>query len=504
VTHPSLADSASYGGRDEVRAMNNPKKKDQIRILAIETSCDETAAAVVTAAPTELRIQRNYEITNSDPSSQAPQDDIGCFPVVLSNIISSQIDLHAKTGGIVPEVASRAHTESIIAVINEALIAAQSRKSKVENQNYGVDYSKKLTAESPQLKADLLKQITHIAVTAGPGLIGSLLVGFNTAKTLAYGLDIPIIPINHIEGHIYSALCTESLPNYESKRNYENTDKASSYKLTAKNFPILALTVSGGHTSLTLMKGHGVYENIGSTRDDAAGEAFDKVAQLLGLGFPGGPAISKLAEKFRTKALQASEASEACKLELPRPMIDEPNFDFSFSGLKTAVLLETNKRKITHTDLIHRKDTDRESDQRINGLTDNDREEIAYSFEEAVVDVLVTKTIRAAKKYGPKAILLAGGVAANKRLREELVNRLLANPESEYRNPKQILNSNDQNRKFNVHNSYFMSHIPELLIAPLKLCGDNAAMIGLAAFYRIVQNDTKKWDGVEVNSNLSL
>jgi len=230
----------------------------EIKILAIETSCDETAAAVI-----------------------GEKDD---RPMILSNIVSSQVDMHAKTGGVVPEVASRAHMEAMIPVIEEAL--------REENLN-------------SKLKIDnCLKDITHIAITVGPGLIGSLLVGFNTAKSLAYALNIPIIPINHIEGHIYSAFTEKfSIINNQflNKSQINNFQKAGSYKLTPESFPILALTVSGGHTSLTLVKDHGVYENIGSTLDDAAGEAFDKVAKLLGLGYPGGPAVSKIAAAYREK-----------------------------------------------------------------------------------------------------------------------------------------------------------------------------------------------------------
>jgi N6-L-threonylcarbamoyladenine synthase len=464
-------------------------KSEPIKILAIETSCDETAAAVIgTEEPKNGRTEEH--------------------PVVLSNIISSQVDLHAKTGGIVPEVASRAHVESIIAVINEALITANNQDTRykiqtnpkfeyrnsrqIQNPNDQISKPKKLTAISYKLKADLLGQISHLAVTAGPGLIGSLLVGFNTAKAMAYALDIPAVPINHIEGHIYSAFAEEIRnPKSEIRNKFKNSkiQKLNCFELRASSFefPTLCLTVSGGHTSLTLMRDHGVYENIGSTRDDAAGEAFDKVAQLLGLGFPGGPAVSKLAEQFRNRISKSEipsrkyESNESTKLRIdqcksadkikgsvnnivfPRPMIDEPNFDFSFSGLKTAVLMEVKKR------LKNRKTEE---------LKNIEKEEIAYAFEEAAVDVLVTKTLRAAKRYKPKAVLLAGGVAANRRLRAELEKKL--------------------------HEASEASEASKLLIAPMELCGDNAAMIGLAAYYHIQKGDTKKWDEIEVDSNLRL
>ncbi|OGD63528.1 hypothetical protein A2215_02305 [Candidatus Berkelbacteria bacterium RIFOXYA2_FULL_43_10] len=519
-----------------------------IKILAVETSCDETAAAII-----------------GEKASQASEASAasGREAVVLSSVVSSQIDLHAKTGGIVPEVASRAHVESIIPVIEEALLQANNQETRYNNQlNSNIQYQtpKKLTADSSKLKADLLGQITHLAVTAGPGLIGSLLVGFNTAKAMAYALDIPIVPINHIEGHIYSALSGENSKIQETitkqirNPNDQNPEPRKLMKLEASQaleagikFPILSLTVSGGHTSLTLMRDHGVYENIGSTRDDAAGEAFDKVAQLLGLGFPGGPAISKLAEKFRNgnskiqatrykqnsnpknqneiprpinyahgkqardddpkklksylpevashHAMQAGDLTTS-NLRLPRPMIDEPNFDFSFSGLKTAVLMEV--KKLTANSLQ---------------LSASQKEEIAYAFEEAAVDVLVTKTMRAAKRYKPKAVILAGGVAANKRLRAELEKRLLANSKIQETITKQYSTTNHQNGILNqvqddnskklTANSYNLK-APELLIAPMELCGDNAAMIGLAAFYHIVKGDTRKWDEIEVNSNMKL
>lgn len=350
--------------------------------MAIETSCDETAAAVI-----------------------GVEND---RPVVLSNIISSSADLHAKTGGIVPEVASRAHMEAMMPVVEEALDQA---KLKIEN-------------------------ITHIAATNGPGLIGSLLVGFNAAKTIAYARDLPFIPINHIEGHIYSAFSRES--------NISN--------LKSKIFPILALTVSGGHTSLTMMKDHGKYETIGETIDDAAGEAFDKVAKLLGLGYPGGPIVSKFASKFRDKA----SSYQLSAISFPRPLLNKPNFDFSFSGLKTAVLTQVLKLKAKSSK-----------------LTASQKQEICFAFEEAAVDVLTTKTVRAARKYKPRAVILAGGVAANKRLREALSYQLSA--------------------------AGF-----KLFVPPIELCGDNAAMIGLAAYYHIVKNNIPELFSTTVDSNTAL
>ncbi len=424
---------------------NNP-----IQILAIETSCDETAASLV--------------VENDGK------------PEVISNIVSSQIDLHTKTGGVVPEVASRAHIESILPVIDEALTGSK------------------------------LEEITHIAVTAGPGLIGSLMVGFDSAKSLAYGLDLPIVPINHIEGHIYSALTQDlnSKPqtlnskqiqnkNDQNSKQFKeldnsNLDIVSDLEFGSSEFPLIALTASGGHTSLTLMQNHGEYQTIGETLDDAAGEAFDKVARLLGLGYPGGPIVSKLAEQYRNKnikrqntpRLQSGQANSkqisnsesqiqkdqgksvkeisdgGFRLTFPRPMLSRPSFDFSFSGLKTAVLTEVKKRTA-------------------NGerLTANEKKEICFAFEEATVDVLVAKTLKAAKKYKPKAVILAGGVSANKRLREVISKAM-------------------------VENGF------KLMLPPKDMTGDNASMIGLAAYYHIVRDELSSWDKIELDSNMKL
>jgi N6-L-threonylcarbamoyladenine synthase len=363
--------------------------KKNIKILAIESSCDETAASVVG--------EKNGRLT------------------ILSSIVSSQIDLHAKTSGVVPEVASRAHMEAIIPVVAEALLSTRGNLSEIDYQ---------------EAVSILKNEIDYIAVTAGPGLIGSLLVGYNAAKTIAYSLDKPIIPINHIEGHIYSVFSGEN----------QNEIK----------FPILSLTVSGGHTSMTLMRDHGEYENIGATLDDAAGEAFDKVARLLELGYPGGPIVSKLAAEFREKGKDAA-------IIFPRPILSNGTFNFSFSGLKTAVLqCALNIKK------------ERE-------LTPEDKIEICAAFEDAVVDVLTTKTIRAAKKYEPKTVILAGGVAANSFLRKEL--------------------------EFHISELEFET---KFIPAPMKLCGDNAAMIGLAAYYHILKNNVSAWDKIKVDSNVEL
>jgi N6-L-threonylcarbamoyladenine synthase len=291
--------------------MNATRQKS--RILAIETSCDETSAAVVEDGRT-----------------------------ILSNIIASQVDLHAQFGGVFPEVASRQHVEVIHTVVQQAL----------EKAHMGLD------------------DIDCIAVTRGPGLVGSLLVGVNMAKGLALARNKPFLGINHIEGHIYSLWLTEHVEEIE--------------------FPLLTLVVSGGHTELYLMTDHGQYQHLGGTLDDAAGEAFDKVGRVLGLPFPGGPAIDKLAP-----------SGSATAFKFPRAVMED-GYNFSFSGLKTAV-----SRQIKHFN-----------------KTKLPVEDLAASFQTAVVDALVTKTERAAAAYGVTAVHLTGGVSANKELRRTMTEQV--------------------------------------------------------------------------------
>lgn len=278
-----------------------------VSVLGIETSCDETAAAVVVDAQN-----------------------------VLSSVVSSQVEQHARFGGVVPEIASRAHVELLTPVVARALIEAGISDDHVD----------------------------AVAATVGPGLVGSLLVGVSAAKALALVWDIPFVAVNHLEAHMYAAFLEE--PDLE--------------------LPLLVLLVSGGHTLLVVMRGHGQYEIVGSTIDDAAGEAFDKVARYLGLGYPGGPAIDRVAMD-----------GNAAAVAFPRAMAAD-GLDFSFSGLKTAVINHVRK----HPDL--------------------DTIDVAASFQEAVVDVLVTKARRAAREFGAKGVVLAGGVAANSRLRERILD----------------------------------------------------------------------------------
>lgn len=336
-----------------------------MRILAIETSCDETGVAIV------------EKTTNQD------------HVFITSTILASSLTLHAKTGGIIPEIAAREQVKGIIPCIDAVLQETQSTPDSLD----------------------------AIAVTYGPGLIGSLLVGIETAKTLSYLWQKPLIPVNHLIGHIYANFLAtkESLPDHVQ-------------------FPALALIVSGGHTDLVLMKNHGSFILLGGTRDDAAGEAFDKIGRLLGMPYPAGPIIEQKAKQGNPKSFN-----------FPRPMINSEDFDFSFSGLKTAALREIQK----HTE-------DEKQDETFIA-------NIASSVQEAIVAVLTKKTIDAAKKYHVASILLAGGVAANQRLRERL------------------------------HKEVSNQKLPMNIIAPQKsLCTDNGAMIGAAALYNYHPIDLNK------------
>lgn len=339
-------------------------------ILGIETSCDETAAAVLT--------------NNTDNTS-----------TLLSNTVASSLSLHAKTGGIIPEIAAREQLKYILPVITKAL-------------EDGVGFSLTTT------KKNDIPPIDAIAVTYGPGLIGSLLVGVETAKTLSLLWDKPLIPVNHLYGHLYA--------------NWISTNEYQGPKIS---FPALALIVSGGHTDLVLMKSHSDITVIGGTRDDAAGEAFDKIGRLLNLPYPAGPTISRLAQKGDPKAFN-----------LPRPMIGTPDFDFSFSGLKTAVLNLVKKHSWDFTDT-----TFSQNNQQL--LYD-----LCASAETAIVDVLVKKLIKAAKAYDVSTILLGGGVAANTKL-------------------KQTLHQTASNQLPGT----------TVIVPPPYLCTDNAAMIAAAAYF---------------------
>lgn len=322
-----------------------------MKILGIESSCDETAAAVV-----------------EDGTK------------ILSNVIASQVELHSRYGGIVPEVASRQHLLSAIPIAERSLADAKVSSS----------------------------DLSAIAVTNGPGLAGSLLVGVNLAKAIALAWDLPLIGINHLEAHIYANWLGQDIP----------------------IFPLIALIVSGGHTDLVLMKDHGELLRLGRTRDDAAGEAFDKVARVLGLGYPGGPAIEQAAREGIPR------------YRLPRAWLKGSD-DFSFSGLKTAVVRLAEESAIP-----------------TGPYPNSVAADIAASFQQAVVDVLVTKTTATASRHGAKQVLIAGGVAANELLRETIVRR----------SPTPVL-------------------IPET-----ALCTDNAAMVASCGYFHLLAGEVAGWD----------
>ena len=379
-----------------------------VKILAIETSCDDTSVAIVENGTT-----------------------------VLSNVISSQIDLHSRYGGVVPEIASRAHVEKIIPAVASSLYKAKC--------DWG--------------------DIDAIAVTQGPGLMGSLLVGVNTARTLANLKNKPLVAVNHLEGHIYANFIskyqnTNDKLQIKDKREINRLDRfGQANNKRELKFPLLVLTVSGGHTNIVYMKDHLHYKILGQTIDDAAGEAFDKVAKLLGLGYPGGPIISKLAEKGDPEAYNfpRSDLTPPPKRDGRGYLIQsKPSLNFSFSGLKTAVLTEVKRNpRITNNKLQ---------------ITN-----ICASFQQAVIDILIRNIANAIKMYKPKYVLLSGGVASNNELRLQLGERL---------------KTNDERLSF--------------FVPPIILCTDNAAMIGAAAYQKYLRKQFTDWQKLSPDPNMKL
>lgn len=339
-----------------------------ITLLAIESSCDETGVSVVRKKGQEIQI--------------------------LSELIASQVNIHEATGGVIPEVAAREHMNII-----SPMIASAMQKANITKDD-----------------------LNGIALTVGPGLMPALAIGVQAARTLAYAWNKPIVPVHHIEGHIYSALLeAESLPDA---------------------FPALALIVSGGHTMLIEIEKHLTYKILGQTRDDAAGEVFDKVARMLKLSYPGGPKVSELAKQGNPNAFK-----------FPRPMKSSHDLDFSYSGLKTAVLYQV--RELGES------------------ITEQDKANIAASFEEAVVDSLAGKLVQALEQRQYKSILLAGGVAANSVLRTRIQREADA-------------------------------HAMALYIAPNSLCGDNATMIGEAGLFAYEAGRKKNWQEIDASARVSI
>lgn len=410
-----------------------------MKILAIETSCDETAIALV-------RFQNSR-------------------PKILSNIISSQVKIHRKWGGVVPSLAKREHQKNLVPVLVKALREAgllkriKDHRSKIKDQEFEKlkdilireeHLYKKLKQflanyQKPKIDASTLlsipstlssgrsaalsdnRRVDLITVTAGPGLEPALWVGVNFARALSYFWRLPIIPVNHIEAHIFANFIGKS---------FEIHDKTI--------FPVVCLSASGGHTQLLLIKDYGKYKLLGETRDDTAGECFDKVARMLGLGYPGGPVIERLAKKGNPEFFN-----------FPRPMIYTKDYDFSFSGLKTAVLYFLKK---------HNKN-----------IIKKYKNDICASFQQAVVDVLVAKTVRAVKEFKVKTIILAGGVAANEKLSKQLQARIQKEiPDTKY------------------------------LIPDTRFCTDNAAMVAMAAYFHWLKGETKNWKEIKADANLKI
>lgn len=372
-------------------------------ILGIETSCDETAAAV-------LR-----------------RDESGIH--VLSNVVASSAELQATFGGVIPEQAAREQLKAIIPVIQAAIDSAELTIDKID----------------------------AIAVTYGPGLIGSLLIGVETAKTLALVWGKPLIPVNHLLGHFYANWIESADSRLQIADSEDSTDDKPS-AISHPQFPCIGLLVSGGHTDLVLFKDHMEYEYLGGTRDDAAGECFDKSARLMGLPYPGGPEISRLAK-----------SGDSSKIKLPKPMMDSGDFDFSFSGLKTAVSnIISEELGKTQEAGISENQTSRNSDESgTPSLSESFRNNLAASIEQTIIDVLIKKTMGASKKFGISEIMIAGGVAANENLSAGLrrISHVIV------RNPQKIF------------------------------CTDNGAMIAAAGFFTAPSVDPLQ---LQANPNISL
>lgn len=387
-----------------------------MKVLAIETSCDETGICILEHTLDTIHIR--------------------------GNALASQIDIHAQYGGVFPALAKRAHAEKLVSLLTEALTQAGllTAGSVSTDLSWMDDKDATLRDALTDFFASYAKpDIDYIAVTVGPGLEPALWVGVNAARALASVWNIPVIPINHMEGHVVTAAI---------EKTAEDT-----YKFGDLQFPVLSLLVSGGHTELVIAEAFGNYKKIGATRDDAVGEAFDKVARVLGLPYPGGPAVSALAAKWRSSFDFAQDEN---KFSLPRPMLHSGDYDFSFSGIKTAVLYAAKE---------------------IGELTDDQKMALAAEFETAAIEVLVKKTLKAAEEFQTPTIIVGGGVAGNTYLRSELSNAFAT--------------------KFSQTKVLF----PEPWLAT-----DNAVMIGLAALTQIsgANIKTRNPDELRANGNLSL
>ncbi|MBL7156415.1 MAG: tRNA (adenosine(37)-N6)-threonylcarbamoyltransferase complex transferase subunit TsaD [Candidatus Pacebacteria bacterium] len=399
-----------------------------MKILGIETSCDETGIAIIKT------------LNNKRPDFE-----------ILSNIVASQVKLHQKYGGVYPALAKREHEKNLAPVLKKALKLARqlevgpqaqtTRRGPTSTLEQIFKRHQTLLKETKKFFRKYQKpDIDIIAITVGPGLEPCLWTGINFAKALSFYWNLPIIAVNHIEAHILVNFLNQKL-------------KTTNYKLKTNLFPAIALVVSGGHTQLILMRDFGKYKVIGETRDDAAGECYDKTARILGLSYPGGPVIAEQAEKYRGGATSFRGRSS---VNLPKPMIYSENYDFSFSGLKTAVLYDFKKRSKKV----------QKSEKYI--------QQMSYEIQKAINDVLIKKTIKAGKDFRVKTIILGGGVSANKQLRKLLAKRI----QKEMPNTKYL--------------------IPET-----KYSVDNAAMIAIAGFFN-QSKKTKNWKKIGAQANLRI
>ncbi len=416
-----------------------------MKILAIETSCDDTAAAILADGK------------------------------ILSNVVSSQTQLHAKYGGIFPSLAKREHQKNLVPVLKQALEEAGLLNEKIKMKSEKRPASPAKRGEQSKIKKLndilnreelLLKQtnkfltkysmpkVDAIAVTVGPGLEPCLWVGVNFAKALAFWWNIPVIPVNHIESHILANFIdsNEKIKMKSEKRPASPAKRGEQSKIK-KLFPAVCLVVSGGHTQIVLIEKLGQYKILGETRDDAAGECFDKTARLLGLPYPGGPAVAAEAAKFKVQSSLLVGGQAKFKVTLPRPMLHSKDYDFSFSGLKTAVLYQIKKdgRKAKNKTYI---------------------QQMCCEVQQSIIDVLIAKTIKAAKDYRVKTIMLGGGVSANEALRGQF---------------------KVQSEKLKVN----------LYIPPKNLCTDNAAMVAMAGYLHWPKGK-KTWQEINAEANLKI
>ena len=423
-----------------------------MKILGIETSCDESAVCLIDA--------------QGDLPAQAGFKNDFRFQV-LGNALISQIAIHAQYGGVFPNLAKREHSRNLVPLLQQVMEQdSGNQKSEIRNQNVmqksKMEEMRDILSREPELYAQLSvflqnntrPAINAIAVTVGPGLEPALWVGINFARALSLVWSIPIVAVNHMEGHIIM-----SLVDFNSVHNPNTSFLNEVLGLKPIRFPMLALLISGGHTELVISKAFHKYEILGATRDDAVGEAFDKVARLLGLPYPGGPSLSALAERARKNAdnkypqMNANGNPRKSAFKLPRPMLHDDSLDFSFAGLKTAVLriVEANSP-----------------------LTDEMQFMIAREFEDAVTDVLVGKTIRACDEYGVQTVVVGGGVSANTHIRLRLAGALAE------------------------------AGLPPPLVSPPEFATDNALMIALAGYFRAAKKEFSNPAELRASGNLRL